>query len=253
MSAIDVLAIAPHPDDAEIGCGGSLALLAATGRRTAILNLTRGELGTRGTPELRRQEAETAAASLGVSHVQFEDFGDGGLRTGRAEEDRLIAALRRFKPAIVLAPPRSDRHPDHERANSLVRAACFYAGLEKRTCPGDLEKHRPAVLLEYMLHSSFEPTLVVDVSSVWDKKLQALEAYASQLSASRSEGPDLDGPAIDQHGPPTKIASGEFFASLIGRARHYGQLIGAEFGEPFLSERPLAVHDLFSFIPAGPV
>jgi len=129
--ALDVLAIGAHPDDAELGCGGTLALLAQAGKRVGLLHLTAGEAGSRGTAESRRREAENAAAALGASELAFLDCGDGDLRRGTAEEDALIAELRRLRPELVLGPTPADRHPDHGRAHRLVADACFYAGLRR--------------------------------------------------------------------------------------------------------------------------
>ena len=242
MSGLDVLAISPHPDDVELACGGALALLTAAGRRVGILHLTSGEAGTRGTPEGRREEAKRAGRELGVERVDFLDCGDGALRTGTEEEDALIEVLRRHRPELVLAPPAVDRHPDHGRAHSLISAAVFYSGLAKRG--GGLEPHRPTAVFHYMLHDFFEPRFVVDVTAVWERKLAALAAYESQLYQPGGEpnrGPD--------HGPPTKVASRQYHAAVEGRARHFGLVIGAEFGEPFGSRLPLAVKDPLAFLP----
>lgn len=238
MSGLDVLAISPHPDDVELACGGTIALLTAAGRRVGILHLTSGEAGTRGTPEGRRDEAERAGRELGADRVDFLDCGDGALRTGTEEEDALIEVLRRHRPELVLAPPAVDRHPDHGRAHSLISAAVFYSGLAKRG--GGLEPHRPAAVFHYMLHDSFEPRFVVDVTAVWERKLAALAAYESQLYQSDGR-PD--------HGPPTKVASRQYHAAVEGRARHFGLVIGAEFGEPFGSRLPLAVKDPLELLP----
>jgi bacillithiol biosynthesis deacetylase BshB1 len=235
---LDVLAIGAHPDDVELGCGGTLATLVAAGRRVGILHLTRGEAGTRGTAEERRDEAGRAAAVLGAAELDVLDCGDGRLRAGEDEEDALIAQLRRWRPDIVLGPAPSDRHPDHGRAHRLVADAAFYAGLARR---GQGEPYRPAAVFSYMQHDAFEPRFVVDVSAVWELKLAALAAYPSQLHQA-----DL---ASD--GPPTKVASPEFRAAIEGRARHFGQLIGAEFGEPFWSRLPLAVTHLMDILPGG--
>ncbi len=238
---LDVLAISPHPDDAELACGGTIALLAAAGRRVGILHLTRGEAGSRGTVEERRTEAERAGAELGVDRVDFLDCGDGSLRTGPGEEEELIERLRRWRPELVLGPPPTDRHPDHGRAHSLVAAAVFYSGLAKRGGP-DLEPHRPGVVFHYMLHDIFEPRFVVDVSATWERKMAALAAYETQL---------YQGELSASQGPPTKVASPEYRRAVEGRARHFGLLIGAEFGEPFGSRLPLSVADPFSLVPGG--
>ena len=235
---LDVLAIGPHPDDAELGCGGTLALLARRGRRVGIAHLTRGEAGTRGTVEARRREAERAAEALGAVTLEVLDCGDGGLRTGPDEEDALIDLLRRLRPELVLGPPPVDRHPDHGRAGRLVEDTCFYAGLARR---GQGEPHRPAALWTYMGHDSFEPDLVVDVGEAWEAKMRALDAYESQLHRL----------GADRRGPATKVASPEFRLAMEGRARHYGLLIGAAYGEPFASRLPLAVRDPLAILPGG--
>ena len=235
---LDVLAIGPHPDDVELGCGGTLALLARGGRRVGIVHLTRGEAGTRGTVEERRGEAERAAEALGAVALEFLDCGDGALRTGPAEEDALIAVLRRFRPELVLGPPPVDRHPDHGRACRLIEAACFYAGLAAR---GEGAPHRPAAMWSYMGHDSFEPDLVVDVAAAWEAKTEALDAYESQLHQL----------GADRREPATKVASPEFRLAMEGRARHFGLLIGAAYGEPYLSRLPLAVSDPMALLPGG--
>jgi bacillithiol biosynthesis deacetylase BshB1 len=238
---LDVLAIGAHPDDVELGCGGTVALLARQGRRVGILHLTRGERGTRGTAEERRAEAEAAAAALGAVELAFLDTGDGGLRTGPDEEDALIAVLRSFRPELVLGPTPSDRHPDHGRAHRLVEAACYYSGLANR---GAGEAHRPAASFSYMQHDPFEPSFVVDVSSTWAVKGRALAAYRSQLYQG-------DEPEEARGEPVTKVSTPEFARMVEGRARHFGALVGAEYGEPFLSRLPLAVGDLFTILPGG--
>jgi bacillithiol biosynthesis deacetylase BshB1 len=235
---LDVLAIGAHPDDVELGCGGTLAALAAAGHQVGILHLTRGEAGTRGTPEAREAEARSAAAALGAAAVDFLNCGDGRLRSGDDEEDALIAKLRQWRPEIVLGPTPSDRHPDHGRAHRLVAAAAFYAGLARR---GQGEPHRPAAVFSYMQHDPFAPSFVVDVTAGWEGKLAALAAYESQLHQ----------PGRAASGPPTKVASPEFRAAIEGRARHFGLLIGSEYGEPFWSPLPLAVRDPLMLAPGG--
>jgi bacillithiol biosynthesis deacetylase BshB1 len=238
---LDVLAIGAHPDDVELGCGGTLALLARQGRKVGILHLTRGERGTRGTPETRQAEAEAAAAALGAAALDFLDCGDGGLRTGEAEEDALIARLRQWHPELVLGPTPHDRHPDHTRAHQLVEAACFYAGLKNR---GSGEPYRPAATFSYMQHDLFAPSFIVDVTAAWEAKLASLAAYRSQLHQPDQEE-EKDG------SPETKIASPEFRLAVEGRARHFGLLIGAALGEPYWSRIPLAVADPMTLLPGG--
>jgi len=235
---LDVLAIGSHPDDVELGCGGTVALLARRGLKVGIVHLTRGEAGTRGTVEERRAEAETAAALLGAAELEFLDCGDGALRTGPEEEDALIAVLRRYRPELVFGPSLSDRHPDHGRAHRLVAAASYYAGLAGR---GEREPHRPAAVFSYMQHDPFEPSFIVDVSSTWQIKLDALAAYTSQLHQ----------PGNRRDEPLTKVASPEFRAAVVGRAQHFGLAVGAAFGEPFWSRLPLAVADPWTLLPGG--
>lgn len=238
---LDVLAVGAHPDDVELGCGGTLALLAARGVRVGIVHLTRGEAGTRGSPEQRRREAETAAAALGASVLELLHCGDGGLRTGPAEEDALMVLLRRLRPELVLGPSPSDRHPDHGRAHRLVADACYYSGLARR---GAGEPHRPAAVFSYMQHDPFEPSFIVDVTAGWEAKLAALACYRSQLHQPGQEAPR----ATEAR---TKVSSPEFRAAIEGRARHYGMLVGAAFGEPFWSRLPLAVADPMALLPSG--
>jgi bacillithiol biosynthesis deacetylase BshB1 len=287
MSQLDVLAIGPHPDDVELGCGGTLALAARQGRRVGILHLTRGERGTRGTPEQRLAEAERAAAALGAVELAFLDFGDGALRSGEAEEDALIEVLRTWRPELVLGPPPRDRHPDHERGHRLVAAAAFYSGLAAR---GDraMAPHRPAAVFSYMQHHAFEPSFIVDVTASWEAKMEALAAYRSQLYQPAAGGGSAEGGAVREAGgagagataggaagggstaagsggrepgggggrssgggPVTKVSSREFRLAVEGRARHFGQLIGVELGEPFFSPLPLAVVDLMAVLTGG--
>jgi bacillithiol biosynthesis deacetylase BshB1 len=251
---LDILAVGAHPDDVELGCGGTLALLAGQSTRVGILHLTSGEKGTRGDAERRRAEARQAAACLGAELVDFLDCGDAALRCGVEEEDALIERIRRWSPEVVLAPPPRDRHPDHGRAHQLVVDACFYAGLAGRTPEVGRETsapdrgtrpHRPAALFFYMGHDPFEVSFIVDVTSTWETKRQALAAYGSQLHRPGGETPVAED-------PPTKISSPEFAQAMEGRARHYGLLIGATFGEPFQSPLPLAITDLWAIRPRGP-
>lgn len=238
---LDLLAVGAHPDDVELGCGGTLALAARQGHRVGIVHLTRGEMGTRGTPEQRRREAERAAEILGAHELAILDCGDGFLRQGEEEEDDLIELLRRWRPEVVLGPPPSDRHPDHGRAHRLVKAACFYAGIAQRA-PRRGEAHRPGVVFHYMQHDSFEPAFVVDVTAVWEQRQRAVAAYTSQVYQGGESG---------EEGALTKIASQDFWLAIEGRARPIGNLVGATFGEPFGSRLPLAVRNVLDHVAGG--
>lgn len=235
---LDVLAIGSHPDDVELGCGGTLAQMAGRGIKVGILHLTRGEAGTRGSEAQRRQEAEEAARILGVVALEFMDCGDGQLQHGCEEEDVLIEHLRNWRPELVLGPAPADRHPDHGRAHRLVADSSFYSGLARR---GSGDPHRPAAVFSYMQHDPFDPSFIVDVSAGWEVKLEALAAYSSQLY----QGDDSN------EEPPTKVASPEFRQAIEGRARHFGLMIGAAYGEPFWSRLPLAVANPLDLLPGG--
>jgi bacillithiol biosynthesis deacetylase BshB1 len=266
--ALDALAVGAHPDDVELGCGGTVALLAAQGHRVGILHLTSGEAGTRGSARRRRAEAGVAAAALGCAELVFLDCGDGALRTGMAEEEALVAELRRLRPRLVLGPTPRDRHPDHGRAHALVEAACFYAGLSSRGLashgtgsygPGaGPPPHRPAAVFSYMQHDPFEPAFIVDVTAAWEAKNRALDAYASQLYRPSATAPsEGDGERSDDGGdgdpgePVTKVSTRDFRLAVEGRARHFGGIIGATFGEPFWARVPPAVRDPMQLLPGG--
>ncbi len=236
----DCLAFGAHPDDVELGCGGTLARLVREGRKVGIVHLTRGEAGTRGTPEVRQQEAEAAAQALGVAVVEILDLGDGDLRTDREAEEQVLSRIRHYRPELVFLPPPLDRHPDHGRAHRLVRDACFYAGLARRSRG---PSHRPAAWFWYMGHEPFEPTFIVDISSVWQQKQQALDAYRSQLHSGNVDQAEIE--------PATKVSSRNFRLAIEGRARVMGVRIGVEYGEGFGAPGPLAVDDLGALIPRG--
>lgn len=241
---IHILAVGAHPDDVELGCGGTLAVLADQGYRTGILHLTRGERGTRGTVEERRAEAEAAAAALGAAEMDMLDCGDGALRTGEAEEDAVIEVLRAWRPEIVLAPAARDRHPDHGRAHRLTVDAGFYAGLAKR---GGGKPHRPGAVFSYPQHDLAEPSFIVDVTAGWVRKMAALDAYESQIHPT-DQGSDREQRPSE---PQTKVSSPGFRAAVEGRGHHFGLLIGADYGEAFLSDGPLAVGDVMHLLPGG--
>jgi bacillithiol biosynthesis deacetylase BshB1 len=228
--AVDVLAISAHPDDVEMTCSGTLVQLKARGYRFGILDLTAGEMGTRGTAETRAKEAARAAEILGAEFRETLDLGDGGLRTGREEELAVIDVIRREKPRIVLSPFPDDRHPDHRRAGELVTDAAFYAGLRK------LETNHPAHRPQQTVYfSTFElqpPGFVVDVTPAMDKRRAAILAFESQFFRS----------SVSE--PQTMLTQKSFLDMLDGRARHVGSLIGVEFGEGFVSRRPPRIDDI---------
>jgi bacillithiol biosynthesis deacetylase BshB1 len=222
-STVDLLAIAAHPDDAEVGCGGALILAGNSGLRVAVVDLTRGERSTSGTPEQRDEESARAAELLGLSRRVGLDLPDVRLGTDPAHRDALVGILRELRPRIVLAPHTEDRHPDHAAAGRLAREAAFVAGVAE---VGSGEPHRPHRLYHYLLHHPFEPTFVLDVSAVWDRRMQAVRAYESQFGR----------PPEHQR---TEIGGRGFLELLDARGTHYGAMVGAVRGEPYRSEGPL--------------
>jgi len=223
------IAFGAHPDDVELSVGGTVLLLRAKGYEVAIVDATRGELGTRGTPEVRAEEASEAARRLNVSHRINLELPDGNLRATDEARKKVVETIRRFRPAIVLAPRPDDLHPDHAHLGVLVREAAFLSGVRKFGSGG--APHRPRAVLQYASHTQFTPSLVVDVSEHFAAKKHAALAYKSQF---------FD-PASSE--PATYISSARFWDWWEARARHYGNLVGATHGEPFLVEAPLLVKD----------
>lgn len=226
---VDVLAIAAHPDDVEMTCAGTLVRLRATGKSFGIVDLTRGEMGTRGTDAIRRQEAERAAEILGASFRETLDFGDGGLAGSREQELALMDVIRRERPRLVLTSFPEDRHPDHARAGKLATDAAFYAGLRK--IETGHPAHRPQQTIYFSTGYLHEPDFVVDVTATMETRRAAIRAFTSQFHREESEEPQ------------TLISQKSFLEVLEARARHFGFLIGVEFGEGFLSRRPPRIDD----------
>lgn len=225
--SVDVLALAAHPDDAEVGCGGTLVLAARAGLRTAIADLSAGEASTRGTPELRARERDRASELLGLSHRVTLDLPDTRLGTDPSHRDAVSAVLRELRPRVLLAPYPQDRHPDHAATGRLAREACFLAGVAKY---GGGIPHTPERLYHYMLHEPFAPTFVVDIGPAWEQSRAALDAYQSQF-----------GQAVE---PQTAIVGGGFLTFLAARAATYGASVGVEHAEPFHCAGPLRLDGL---------
>ncbi|MEO0557588.1 MAG: bacillithiol biosynthesis deacetylase BshB1 [Bacteroidota bacterium] len=243
MSApqLDVLALAAHPDDVELCAAGTMLVLADQGYATGIVDFTRGELGTRGTPELRAQEAAEASEILGLAARDNLGLPDGDIQNTKANQLELIRRIRRYRPHIVLTTAERVRHPDHGDATRLSVDALFYSGLQKiETVDEDgtqQEPWRPHHVLHYMQALDFEPTLVVDVSSVWERRLEALLAFKSQFHNPDASSTDGE--------PETYISNPEFFHWVEARARTLGYRIGATYGEGFLYRHgPIGVTDL---------
>lgn len=224
---LDILAIGAHADDVEIFAGGTVALATRKGLRVGILDLTRGEAATRGTPEERAAESDRAAKILGVALRGRLDLGDGDLANGQGNRASVVQAIRRLRPRLILTLAADDRHPDHGRAHELVRDAAFFAYVAK--FPAEGERWRVEGLAYFVgNHQPADPRVdwIVDVSDTFETKRAALEAYASQLLAAPGD-PN-----------PTYIASQEFWELIEIRSRLWGHRIGARHGEPFLLDRP---------------
>lgn len=229
---IDLLAFGAHPDDAELGAGGTLIRAARAGSSTGIVTLTRGEMGSRGGVAERAAEFDAAAAALGLAHHAMLDLPDGRLASDERSREAVVRVLRDLRPAVVLAPYWEDRHPDHGAASRTVQDAVFLAGLA-RLDTGQ-QPHRPAEIVYYMAAWEFEPSFVVDISAQFEQKRTALACYASQLHNPNRRSDE----------PGTFISSEHYRQLLAARAAHYGRLIGKAYGEPFRIRGMVEVPDL---------
>ncbi len=224
----DILFFSPHPDDAELGCGGSIILASDQGLRVSIADLSAGEMSSRGSPIQRENEREKATRLLGLRDRRQVGLPDTRIGHDPGQRGPLIELIRETRPRMVLAPYWQDRHPDHAAAGKLVREACFFAGVAKL---GSGLPHRPANLIYYMIHTPFPPSFIVDVSTVWERRQAAIQAYSSQFLA-------------DAPGVSTAISRPEFIRLIEARAVWYGAMIGAEYGEPFLMQGPIGLGGL---------
>jgi N-acetylglucosamine malate deacetylase 1 len=229
VSPVDALAIGAHPDDIEVGIGGLVAKMARTGRRVALLDLTRGEMGTRGTVEERSEEAVAAADILGAAARENAGLPDGALADTDAQRLALIPWIRAFRPKVLLVPETNDRHPDHHAAAALARSANYFAGLT-RIETGQEPWRAPAVYGYRVYVDPDPPAAVVDISGDFMTKIEALRAHRSQFHNPDYEGPD------------TFVASEAFWESIEARARYWGGRVGTTYGEPLWIDRPLALH-----------
>ncbi|HEX8618846.1 MAG TPA: bacillithiol biosynthesis deacetylase BshB1 [Thermoanaerobaculia bacterium] len=227
---VDILFFGAHPDDVELSCGGTVAKSVKDGLRVGIVDLTRGEMGTRGTPQTRKREATNAAKALGATFREQLDFQDGNLQTGREQELVLIELLRRRRPRLVVTPYPDDRHPDHTRAGKIVTDASFYAGL--KALETALPAHRPQTVLYYLQNYMYPPTFIVDVTQHWKTKMRAVAAFKSQFYDPNSKE------------PKTVISDPKFLAAIDARGRHFGAMIGATYGEAFITKQPPRIDDL---------
>ena len=227
---VDVLAFGPHPDDVEFCAGGLMLKLRKLGYRTAIVDLTRGEAGTRGTPESRAKETEASSRLLGLTARDNLGLPDGGLEASIEMTEPVVAAIRRFRPRLVVAPCPIDLHPDHVAGAQLLQRA-FYLATIGKAAGGGFPMHRPDAMIHYFGHKEPTPTFVVDVSEVWADKLEVIRCYASQLG--------LDG----AKGPLTNLSAPDFLRRYEARFAYWGSRIGAAFGEPFWADRVVPLDD----------
>lgn len=236
---LDILAFGAHPDDVELGCAATIAKEISQGKRVGIVDLTRGELGTRGSAELRDEEAAIAGEILGVSIRENLGFADGFFKNDKEHQLEIIKMIRKYQPEIVLCNAIDDRHIDHPKGSQLVSDACFLSGLLKIATELDgvqQEKWRPKQVYHYIQWKNIEPDFVVDVTGFMDKKISSVMAYSSQFFDPKSNEPE------------TPITSKNFTDSIEYRARDLGRLIGVDFAEGFTSERYVAVENLSKLI-----
>ncbi len=237
---VDILAIGVHPDDVELGCSGTLLKHIEMGKTVAIVDLTQGELGTRGSAKLRMEEAEEARKIMGASARENLGMADGFFQHTKENILKISKAVRKYRPEIVLANAISDRHPDHGRASKLISDACFYSGLariEQHDASGNkLEPWRPKAVYHYIQDRNLEADFVVDISPFMEKKFECILAFKSQFNLGNPDG------------PKTPISGKEFMDFMRSKNQSYGRDIRAEYAEGFTVERTIGVRDLFDLI-----
>lgn len=232
---VDILAFAAHPDDVELSASGTILKHIAQGKKVAIVDLTQGELGSRGTIDTRYEEAEHASNILGISARVNLKMPDGFFEINQPNKLKIIEQIRHFKPDIVIANAPSDRHPDHGRASQLVSEACFLSGLLKieTSINGVLQdKWRPKAVYHYVQDRYLKPDFVVDISAHIDKKIESILAYKTQFYTPEDDG------------PKTPISGEDFIEFLKGRWREFGRAINADYAEGFTAERYIGVEDI---------
>ena len=240
MKPICVVAFGAHPDDVELSAAGTLLVMKAQGHKVGIVDLTRGELGTRGTPAIRQAESEASTKILGIDFRLNLGLPDGGILNVPEQRLAVIGAIRATRPDIILCNALYDRHPDHGNAAELVEEAAFLAGLKNIATAGadghPQESWRPRLVLHYIQDRYINPTVVIDVTSVFETKLRAIKAFKSQFFDPNSQE------------PATYISSPEFLEGISTRSREMGRMIGVTYGEGFVAARTLGVKSLGDLI-----
>ena len=233
---LDILVFAVHPDDAELGCSGTILKHIADGKKVGIVDFTRGELGTRGSAEIRDEEAAASAKILGLHARENLCMKDGFFQNNEEHQLQLIKMVRKYQPEIILTNALHDRHPDHGRAGDLANNAIFLSGLRRIETQLDgiaQTEWRPRLVLQYIQDRYIEPDIIVDISEHMDTKIESIKAFKTQF----------DSPNTDE--PQTYISTPAFLESVIGRAREFGKDIGAKYGEGFTSRKLLGINNLF--------
>lgn len=237
---LDLMVMTVHPDDAELGAGGTIAKYVAAGKKVGIVDLTRGELGTRGTPETRKKEAVRAAEILGVHVRKNLGLRDGFFTNDEENQRVIIRAIRKYQPEIVITNALDDRHPDHGRASKLVNDALFLSGLRRiETFNNDQvqEAFRPRLQLQLIQDKYIQPNIVLDITDFWEKKEQAILAYTTQFNVSAADNE-----------PQTYISNPDFMESTRGRAAELGRSIQAKYAEGFTARKILGIQDIFQLL-----
>lgn len=233
---LDILVLAAHPDDAELGCGGTILRHIALGHKVGVVDFTRGELGTRGTPQIRESEAADSAKILGLSLRENLNLPDGFFQNSQENQMTVIRAIRKHQPEIVLANAVYDRHPDHGRGSDLAYEACFLSGLAKIETTNDGKRQdawRPKALYHFIQSQFIKPDFVVDISETWEKKMEAIMSFRTQFYD----------PAHKE--PQTYVSKPGFLKLLEGRATEMGHAIGVKYGEGFVTRQWIGVKSLF--------
>lgn len=237
---LDILAFGVHPDDVELSCAGALLVEKANGKKTGIIDLTQGELGSRGTAETRKQEAAAAAAILKVDIRENLMMADGFFKNDELHQLQVIASIRKYRPEIVLCNAPEDRHPDHGRSATLVSEAAFLSGLLKIGTSdenGNPQPHwRPKYVFNYIQDRLLQPDFVIDISAVFEQKLAAMKAYATQFHTAGAEGPE------------TYISKPAFLDSVIYRHKWFGKMIGVEYAEGFISTKMIGMRNFDALV-----
>ena len=236
MNKLDILVFAIHPDDAELGCGGTILKHISLGKKVGIVDLTRGELGTRGTPEIREQESKAASKLMGLHTRERLSLPDGFFEINTESRLQIVKQIRKYQPEIVLANAIEDRHPDHGNASTLVSESCFLSGLIKVETSGEDGKSqqawRPKVVYNYIQDRYIHPDFVIDITPFMEKKIEVIKAYKSQMFDPKSTE------------PVTPISTEEFMDFLYARARDIGRIINVKYAEGFTVERAIGTNSL---------